>query len=450
MFLKLKRVGCIKEAQIELSGLNIITGPNESGKSTVGKTAYTIIKAIQGSDSFFTKNLIRSILDTCRNVFFDIQQHIKVQEKKEVQILISSFERGVFERPLMELLKEEKISDMQQLIADRISVLRSFNTLENTERERIEHPLNDLQLKLNDINNIEKKLNLALVSLYENIFKGQVNNSITHDIAEISIGVGEEEYLKYQVSNNADKFSFEDRLTIKNFLPESANRVFQDVTFFETPLILQAPFAFENEFLAPDYWSDLLSKLSKKTLLNGELSSYAKEISEDISEIVGGDFIFNTDKKEFNFIKRTDKENQNITKLDVNNMASGTKSFCILQQMAKLNLFSPSHLLIFDEPENHLHPAWQVTLAKILIKLVKNGIPVLLTTHSSYFLEALRKYAKENDMWNTKVKCFFATKKLSDSPFSEIKDIQNFDENEDIIFQSFYTAYEMLDANTSN
>ena len=450
MFLKIDKVGCIKSAQIELSGLNIVTGPNESGKSTVGKTAYTAIKAIQESDTLFEKKLFKAIYDTCRNVFFDIQQHIKVQEKQELKKLIDFFERGVFEAPLLSFLRNKKIVELQQLLDSRISILNDFTTLQQPDRARIENILQSLRLKLDDFNDPRKKLKFALVSLYENIFKGQVNNSITHDIAHISIGVGDEEYLTYQVSNNADKFSFEDRLTINYFHPECSNRVFQDVTFFETPLILQAPLAFENEFLVPNYWTDLLIKLHKKPLLNDELSQYAKEITADISEIVGGDFIFNTDKNEFTFVRKANSKENNITKLDVNNMASGTKSFCILQQMAKLNLFSPSHLLIFDEPENHLHPAWQVTLAKILIKLVKNGIPILLTTHSSYFLEALRKYAKENGMWNKKVKCFFAQKEKPDSAFARINDVQTRDENEDVVFQSFYKAYEILDDDSSN
>lgn len=449
MFLKINKAGCIENAQIDFSGLNIITGPNESGKSTVGKTVYTVIKAIQNGNAIFERNLERSISDTCRNVFFDIQQHIKVQEKTELQILEDFFEKGVLEIHLLSFLKNKNIAEMQKLIDSRISSLNNFATLQATEKERIKKILNDLRLKLDDVNNPEKKLKLALILLYENIFKGQVNNSITHDMATISLGVGNEEYLRYQVSNNADKFSFEDRLKINKFLPDCSNRVFQDVTFFETPLILQAPLAFANEMIVPDYWTDLLKKLNKKTLLNEELSPYAKEISKEISEIVGGDFIFDTDKQKFSFVKNTDNSNQNVTQLDVNNMASGTKSFCILQQMAKLNLFSPSHLLVFDEPENHLHPAWQVTLAKILIKLVKNGTPILLTTHSSYFLEALRKYAQENNMWGEKVKCFFARKNPPTSPFSEIKDIQTLDEKEDIIFQSFYIAYEMLDDNTS-
>ena len=46
MKITLKNVGCIKDASVKLTGLNVIAGPNGAGKSTVGKTIYTIIHSI--------------------------------------------------------------------------------------------------------------------------------------------------------------------------------------------------------------------------------------------------------------------------------------------------------------------------------------------------------------------------------------------------------------------
>ena len=43
--LKLKNIGYIKEANIDISGLTVIAGKNDEGKSTVGKALMAIIKA---------------------------------------------------------------------------------------------------------------------------------------------------------------------------------------------------------------------------------------------------------------------------------------------------------------------------------------------------------------------------------------------------------------------
>lgn len=43
--LTLKNIGILKEAEVVISGLSIIIGTNDSGKSTVGKALMALIKA---------------------------------------------------------------------------------------------------------------------------------------------------------------------------------------------------------------------------------------------------------------------------------------------------------------------------------------------------------------------------------------------------------------------
>lgn len=46
-------------------------------------------------------------------------------------------------------------------------------------------------------------------------------------------------------------------------------------------------------------------------------------------------------------------------------------------------------LLIIEEPESHIHPQHQVALAKIIAEVVRNGIRVIVTTHSDWFLDQI-------------------------------------------------------------
>ena len=52
-------------------------------------------------------------------------------------------------------------------------------------------------------------------------------------------------------------------------------------------------------------------------------------------------------------------------------------------------------LLIIDEPEIHLHPKWQVEYARLIVALVKNDIPVLLTSHSPEIIQALSTFSEQ-------------------------------------------------------
>ena len=49
--------------------------------------------------------------------------------------------------------------------------------------------------------------------------------------------------------------------------------------------------------------------------------------------------------------------------------------------------------MVFDEPENHLHPKWQLKLAEILIDLAEQGVYILVSSHSPYMIEALKRYS---------------------------------------------------------
>lgn len=75
------------------------------------------------------------------------------------------------------------------------------------------------------------------------------------------------------------------------------------------------------------------------------------------------------------------------------NVVSGIKIFGVLQILLDGGFLDVTKPLVWDEPENHLYPAWQVEFAKLLVQLSKSGIPVMITTHSSYFLQAIRYYA---------------------------------------------------------
>ena len=46
MQIKLENIGIVKNSSIELNGLTVITGKNNSGKSTVGKTLYALLDAV--------------------------------------------------------------------------------------------------------------------------------------------------------------------------------------------------------------------------------------------------------------------------------------------------------------------------------------------------------------------------------------------------------------------
>jgi predicted ATPase len=85
------------------------------------------------------------------------------------------------------------------------------------------------------------------------------------------------------------------------------------------------------------------------------------------------------------------RQNESIL---LKNVAAGIKYFGLLQRLAENNHLKADNLLIIDEPENHLHPEWQLLLAELIIKLVhQHKVYVLINSHSPYLIEALKVYS---------------------------------------------------------
>lgn len=52
MHITIKNLGIVETAEIELNGLTIVTGHNDSGKSFIGKMIFSIIKTIQSGERY--------------------------------------------------------------------------------------------------------------------------------------------------------------------------------------------------------------------------------------------------------------------------------------------------------------------------------------------------------------------------------------------------------------
>ena len=92
--------------------------------------------------------------------------------------------------------------------------------------------------------------------------------------------------------------------------------------------------------------------------------------------------------------------NSKVIKTEILNTAYGIKSFGLLQLLNNNGYLNKKYLLILDEPEVHLHPEWQIKYADLIVNLVKNGIYVLVNSHSPYMIQAIKHYSKEYGLEN--------------------------------------------------
>ncbi len=66
--------------------------------------------------------------------------------------------------------------------------------------------------------------------------------------------------------------------------------------------------------------------------------------------------------------------------------------------LVALNVAKPNQLVYIEQPELHLHPRAQVSMAKVLAKAAKRGVKVVVETHSSLLLLAIQTLIAENEL----------------------------------------------------
>lgn len=379
MKLILKNIGLLKHAEIELERLSLIAGENDNGKSTVGKVMFCLVKAINRYKEDLEESKEYRIEEEFRNVFFFLRNISGDQNEIRSSFLRvlqnSENEFSIRLKALNEIINELNDFNIDPIALQQLFSLRDkiFGMIEKPEdtRELMENALNKVFVAEFDSRILLEGAERGFIGLYEQ----NIN------LLEV-----------YVSSNN------------KMHLVENVEPIIlKDATFIETPLILnnhdllirsKSAFSLKKRSMlnlgipyTTFHTKDLFDKLIEPPF--GELfdTTINKLIEDKLREVVSGEIIY--DNREKDFIFKTDKGSS----VSIRNTASGIKVFGIIQLLSSNDFINKNSLLIFDEPENHLHPKWQLKLAEILIELAKHGVYILISSHSPYMIEALKRYS---------------------------------------------------------
>ena len=76
--------------------------------------------------------------------------------------------------------------------------------------------------------------------------------------------------------------------------------------------------------------------------------------------------------------------------------ATGIANIGFLALLIERKILDENSFIFIDEPEAHLHPAWQVVIAETLFELAKNGVHVVIATHSIDILKWVDVHVNKN------------------------------------------------------
>ena len=396
MNLKIKDFGVIKNADIKVDGITVITGNNNTGKSTIGKVFFSYFNSFHDMeikiDNVLKKKRYADYMEYLTNVLLDIPE-LKDISRQFIRISIRKLSnKFVWNK---EPVEGDEIEKIIQEVGNRYNVQsQDIKIIKKLMVRASEEKLFDKYNADIDESEIEKEI----VTRYFNlIFDGQINSLSEQKDANISINIQGKNLSLVFIDNQCQ--SIVGNLTILHqafylddpFIADELNDRLRNLSLYDENQLLSIR---EHLLLnLSDLQENSLDKVADAVIFKDKLG----EIDTLLNNVVEGEFIIDNDGLKLNQVKY-------MRPIKVSNLSTGLKSFVIIKRLLELGNLRNKDVLILDEPEIHLHPEWQIIYAKLIVLLQqKFDLSIIVTTHSVEFLDAIdyySKYYKINDKCN--------------------------------------------------
>jgi len=366
MKLSIRNVGKLKEADVEINGITVITGENDTGKSTVGKVLWSVFNGFYEIDEKVYNEKVSELEKI-------IDEIIKENVYKNLSTDYNSFFEifnSTGKKIAIEFLKENK-----NYSEDEIKIIIN-NYKKDLKIENISKFVQEINetLKISD-----KEIIKVIVSRVMNKeFHNQINAVFSKEkmnIGEISLKIKDKE-IDLKIENNEIS-------DVQNYF-----LINKETMYIDNPFILDS-YDFEDENHQTHLATNVFSENENSVISEIKVKKKLNNIYQKLNSVLGGEILENKNSK---FVYRKNGED-----IDLKNLSTGLKTFAIIKMLLQNGTLEENGTIILDEPEIHLHPEWQLKFAELIVLLQKEfGMHILLTTHSPYFLNAIEVFSERH------------------------------------------------------
>lgn len=367
----------VKEADIEVAGLTVISGVNGCGKSTLARWLNYVVNALNNYDRYVIEDARESYDDLARILTraVSVSLPLRLEWNRDEKIFVQSNDL-------------EEVRESFRFITDRFAntILKLSPKLWEMNRKRLSSLFNLDEIENESLPDFVDRITSYIIAEGDKIYQIAVSRLDSHTL-------------------NNWKEILSDRIDLSIDGPKIDLRFSEDDVRllggkeFSIPLMLRNAIYINTQ--------EISSALGSSYIENGDLYQLLQKKSDQetpknrtlvrmIQNIIGGEIIIDTRSNLFSGRRdRLHYVRQDGLDILLRGAATGIISFSILMQLLENGWITENTLLIIDEPEAHLHPQWIVEYARVLVKIKKIlGSKILISTHNPDMLAALQSIAE--------------------------------------------------------
>ena len=415
--LKIRNFGPITEGEITLKPLTIFIGPNNSGKSYAAMLIHSIFESYSPKymSRDFPPDLRVHILLDYHNIDVDkltndlnriISRIPSMREGEYLEIPDTIIEK--IYRRLIEIIYENSLSsEITRAYASKLHDLvkigdKYFELCIESNSHRVSVICKRNKIKISKFPKLNFKVKFVLTKM-----GGKIANIIEDKESEVIVKLNSRFWIKDGENVKKDgstsilvssilrilfnRVLGSDYAPACYYLPAARSGILQGHRALAATIMKEIPYIGIRKLEILDIpkfsgvVSDFISSLLEIPNIRGKFYKLAKDFE---NELISGEIILKKlEDSPYPEIKYKFRGREIPMHRASSTVSELAPLFLYLKYIVK-----PNSILIIEEPEAHLHPENQRILAKYLVRLIRSGVYVVITTHSEYLVEQFNNF----------------------------------------------------------
>jgi predicted ATPase len=406
MRLKVEGFGPISYADVEMKPLTVLIGRNNAGKSMLAQLAFTLAALteaptpMQVLEPTLQYRRMRVAIEP-HFISFVVHEYLRERLKKSKEVTRQSYAKMVVDAMvdrLTALLNEALKGALEGNFAVALkSLVNIYSNYAKVECTYSKYLTVDFTITKGGDANIKLRPQMMEELIYDALKVEEINRSIDRVLRSRR---ERKDFASLMAISKIIDFAllkvFPMRPLLSTlYIPAGRAGLLEGYEAVSSALIALTPTAPLRGISMPPMPGMASEFYALLLQLKGREGPFGK-MSDLFKEVIEGDVVLEPlkvpegkSKMVYRF-KFKDRESS----VDLIHAASMIKELAPIYLVVR-ELVDKGHLLIVEEPESHLHPAAQVKLVEVFARLVREGLNVLITTHSDILLRKLAHLVME-------------------------------------------------------